>query len=153
MQRRSWMAALTLAAMAGALTGPSIGAEGPTPIKQKVAINLRLSGLRYPGEVAVKPGGPGCRFKPFTQAIKNNNLTPLDPFEVEVFSADRDFSVVITLREPGQPDKTIRRIFRVDAPSAGQPAVKPFECLLTANSLSQPATVAEKPAGETSTKK
>lgn len=152
MQRRSWMAALTLATLAGAFTGPSTGAEEPTSVKQTVAMKLYLSGLKYPGEIVIKPGSPGSRFKPFTQAIKNNDRTDIKPFEVEVFSADRDCAFLITLKEPGQPDKTFRRHVRIVPPGAAKSSGQEFVCSLSASSFGQAATIAEKTADETKTK-
>lgn len=153
MQRRSWMAALTLAALAGAFIGPASRAEEPTPIKQTVAMSLDLSGLKYPGEVVIKPGSPGCRFKPITQAITKNNTTELKPFEVEVFSADRDCAFLITLKEPGQPDKTYRRHVRIVPPTPGKVVAQRFDCSLSATSFGQATKVAEQPAAEAKTKK
>ena len=166
MQRRSWMAALTLAALVGAPAGADATARAkpgdeiaatrqadePASIKRKVALNLKFSGLLYPGEVVIKPANAGCRFQPITRPVRRNDLVPIEPIEVETFSADRTCSLVITLKEPGQPDKTMRRTFQFEAT---EPAKGPqvFECMLSAMPKTPTATVAEKTTGAARAKK
>jgi hypothetical protein len=160
MQGWSWMAALTLvASMAGALAPTSRAAE-PPPVKQKVSLNLRLDGVSAAGgEVEIKPGHAGCRFdtlkiqtKTYPRKSSDGTLL-LDPIEVETVSADRDCSFTITLKEPGQPDKIVRRTIRIVPPVEGKPA-KPQEMTfyLSSNSLkpavdktAQPKQTATKP--------
>ncbi|WP_435019304.1 hypothetical protein TA3x_001223 [Tundrisphaera sp. TA3] len=166
MQRRSWMAALTLAALAGIPAGADETAQAktgiepasarpahePGSIKRKVSLNLRFSGLLYPGEVVIKPGNAGCRFQPITLPVRVNGPVPMDPIEIETFSADRTCSLVITLKEPRQPDKTMRRTFQFEAT---EPAKGPqvFECMLSAMPKTPAATVAERTTGATRPKK
>ena len=162
MQRRSWMAALTLVALAGAV---ALGGDepastkadaGPASVKRTVALTIRFSGLRARGKVEVKPANAGCRFKPVVQPVDQNVPIQLKPIDVEVFSADRDCSLVITLKEPGQPDKVVRRHFRVEPEVAGADGkVKPqvFDCFLSAVPTKDVAAIAAKPAGEPKIKK
>ena len=150
MQGRSWMAALTLvAALVGASAPPTRAGE-PTAIKQKVKLFLRLDGLSAEGgEVEIKPGHAGCRFQTITFQTKNHPRTiddkiDLDPIEVETLSADRDCSFAITLKEAGQPDKTVRRNIRIVPTPAGKSAnPQALTCFISSNSLSTP--VASKP--------
>ena len=99
MQGRSWMAALALAAASAAFFGTASLAGQPTPIKQTVKLSLHLEGIaREDGEVVIKPGHPGCRFKEIAfrlsdQPLDGFGMINLAPFEVETISADRDCCV------------------------------------------------------------
>ena len=139
MQGRSWMAALTLvAASVGALALSTARAGDPTPIKQKVKLFLRLDGIvaEEGAELIIKPGHPGCRFKPITRQVKKGifKVEDIPPIDVECFSADRDCSFAITLKEPGQAEKTVRRNIQIvpaDEPQA-------LTCYVSSKSLSAP---------------
>ncbi len=152
MQGRSWMAALTLvAASAGALAPISSARAGdPTPIKQKVKLTLRLDGIVADKgvELVIKPGHPGCRFKPITRLIKGDGtIADIPPIEVETFSADRDCSFAITLKEPGQPEKTVRRNIQIVSEAESQS----LTCYVSSRSLSAAPVVGK--ADETTRKK
>lgn len=138
MQGRSWMAVLALAAASAVHQGPASLAGPPTPIKRTVNLSLRLDGIaRGGGEVVVKPGHPGCKFKPITEPLKENGSAKLVlPIEVETVSADQDCSFAITLKEPGQPDKTVRRNLRIVPTPEGKPASpQSLTCFVTSNSM------------------
>ena len=158
MQGWSWMAALTLvAAMAGALAPPTRAAE-PPPVKQKVNVSLRLDGLSSQGgEIEIKPGHAGCKFETIKFETKSHPKSidgkiHLDPIEVETISADRDCSFAITLKEPGQPDKLVRRNLRIIPTPEGKPAkAQELTCYISSNSLNPP--VASKPADDSKRKK
>lgn len=144
MQGRSWMAALTLAATA-ATFGPAGLAGQPTPIKQTVKLSLRVDGIaRDDGEVVIKPGHPGCRFKEFSFRINDHprdmyGMFNFAPIEVETISADRDCSFAITLKEPGKPDQTVRRNLRIIPNVEGRPAVpQPLRCYVSSNPQPNP---------------
>ena len=90
--------------------------------------------------MVIKPGHPGCRFKPITRQIKGDcQIVDIPPIEVETFSADRDCSFAITLKEPGQPEKTVRRNLQI------VPAAEPqaLTCYVSSKSLSAPVAKAE----------
>jgi hypothetical protein len=158
MQGWSWMAALTLAAsMSGALA-PSTWAAEPPPVKQKVSLSLRLDGLSSEGgEIEIKPGHAGCKFETIKFQTKSHPRVIdgkifLDPIEVETVSADRECSFAIILREPGQPDKVVRRTLRLVPPPSGKTAsAQTLTCYISSNSLNPP--VATKPADEAKRKK
>ena len=162
MQGWSWMAALTLVASAtGAFAPPSCAAE-PPPVKQKVSLSLRLDGLSAAGgDIEIKPGHAGCRFETIKFQTKSHpkmyeGKIVLDPFEVETLSADRDCSFAITLKEAGQPDKTVRRTLRLVPPVEGKPAkTQELICYISSNSLKPraKAVVVEKPADDAKRKK
>jgi hypothetical protein len=151
MQGWSWMAALTLVALAAGPFAPTGQAGEPPPVKQKVSLSLRLDGLSAAGgEIEIKPAHAGCRFETIKFQTKGHpklieGKIVLDPIEVESVSADRDCSFVITLKEPGQADKTVRRTLRLIPPVEGKPA-KPQEliCYISSNSLKPKAVVVEK---------
>jgi hypothetical protein len=138
MQGRSWMAALTLTA--NALLGLilSLGlpvasrAEDPkatpTPAPQatetapaKVVLDVQIAGLGSSGcDVEVTPGSSDCHFRPVRLHIApqdhSSGKIPLD--DVRTTGADRSCMFTITIREPGQPVKTIRRSLRLVAKSS-----------------------------------
>ena len=123
------------------------------PSKQKVSLRLlRLDGLSAAGgEIEIKPAHAGCKFETIKFQTKGHPKLieeqdrALDPIEVESVSADRDCSFVITLKEKGQADKTVRRTLRLVPPVEGKP-VKPQEliCYISSNSLKPKAVIAEK---------
>ena len=158
MQGWSWMAALTLVASIAGASAPSTRASEPTPVKQKVSLSLRLDGLSSQGgEVEIKPGHAGCKFetikfqtKAHPKAIDGKIF--LDPIEVETVSADRECSFAITLREPGQADKVVRRTLRLTPAAPGKAATpQVLTCFISSNSLNPP--VVAKPSDETKRKK
>lgn len=150
MQGRSWMAALTLVASLAGPWAPATRAAEPTPIKQQVKLSLRLDLVSIEGgEVVIKPGHPGCRFETIAFKTKNHpraidGLIYLDPIAVETVSPDRDCSFAITVKEPGHPDKTVRRNLRIVPTPEGR-AARPqvLKCYISSNALS-PSPVAEK---------
>lgn len=161
MQRRSWMAALTSVALAWSPSraedpAPAPRADksapanqAPASIRRTVALNLNLTGLNYESTVTIKPGNPACRFEPVTIPVKyRNRPIQVKPIEVEVFSADRDCSMVITLNEGGQPPKTMRRTFRVEPADPAKPGPQVYDCYLTGLTTKAPAAVAAKDAGK-----
>ena len=140
MQGRSWMAAWTLAA-ATALAfqgGTGIARGDDNAVVNKITFTLKITGLGRDGcEVEIKPGHPGCEFKPITQKLDRNGQIDLKPFEVKSTSADHDCLFAITVKEPGRAPKTIKRgLVLVTAP-AGTKAVpaQNFSCLLRSPSL------------------
>ena len=168
MQRRSWMAALTTVALVGSATwaegqAPTQAAEvapaAPTPrsgdklpsVKRKVALNLHLAGLKYQSVVTVKPGNAACRFAPITVPIRNiERPTATDPIEVEVLTADRNCSLVITIAEGGQPPHTIRRNFQIEPADPAKPTPQVFDCYLS-GVAKNPTAIARKPTESTAT--
>ena len=156
MQGRSWMAALTMgSALAASLAPTPSRAADPAPIKQKVTLNLWLTGLAgQKAEVVVKPGHPACRFKPITRAIDPNVAVAFGPIDVETYSADGNCSFAITIKEPGHPDKTVRRNLQLTPSPPPAPGAKPeppltLTCYVSSRSVgvksaSPAAMVAEK---------
>ncbi len=150
MQGWSWMAALTLAAaLVGVDTSNSLAGE-PAAIKQKVKLSLRFDGLSAEGgEIEIRPGHAACRFQTIKFQTKDHPRSvdgkiSLDPIEVETLSAGRDCSFAITLREPGQPDKTVRRNIRiVPTPEGKTAAPQSLTCFISSHSLNPVASKAD----------
>ena len=158
MQGRSWMAALTLAAG----LSPAIARAGDSPATNSAAaaeaigettaspslvkLKLRIAGLGSSGcEVEIKPGHPGCKFQTLTERVKSDGALDVDLKDVRTLNADRDCTFAITIREPGQPVRTVRRGLRVSS-STEKGQLSSLTCY-----LSSPSRVAK--AGETSTSK
>ena len=157
MQGRSWTAALTLGlAMLGAFASQTL-ADEPISAKRKVALSLKFDGLSpQGGEVEIKPGNAGCKFETIKFQTKghprasSDGRINLDPIEVQIFSADRDCSFAITLKEPGLPDKTVRRVLTIiPATDAKQPTPQTMTCFISSTSLDPQIGK----AGESKTKK
>ena len=144
MQGRSWMAALALA------TGVAFLAARPAPTRagddaavvNKVTLYLRITGLGPDGcEVEIKPGHPLCDFPAVTKKIKyggqaQGELT-LDGINVKSSSPDHDCQFAITVKEPGQPPRAVRRGIRLvtpTTPSAATPE-QTFKVYLRSPSL------------------
>jgi hypothetical protein len=135
---------------------PQAIADEPAPIKKKVQLTLKFDGLsaKEGGEAEIKPSHAGCKFETIKFKTKGHPRTgaggeiSLDPIEVETKTADGNCSFTITLKEAGQPDKTVRRNLRLTPLVEGQ-AAKPqaMMCYISSNSL------AEKPVDDTKRKK
>ena len=152
MQSWSWTAALTLGLALVGAHSPEAVADEPAPAKQKVALSLKFDGLSAQGgEIEIKPGNAGCKFETMKFQTKGHPRTDssgrinLDPFEIETQSADRNCSFSITLKEPGQPDKTVRRTLRITpSPEGKSPVPQSLTCFISSNSLS-PVVTTSKP--------
>lgn len=86
-----------------------------------VELTLMIAGLGRNGcEVEVKPGSRACRFKPQSVHVSTQGKASFSFRDVEVRGADRNCTFSITLREQGQPPKTVYRGFRIPArPDSG----------------------------------
>ena len=140
MQGRSWMAALTLTvATAFAFIGGNGDARADdTAVVNKITLTLNIMGLSSDGcEVEIKPGHPGCEFKPISQKLDRNGRIDFKPFEVKSTSADHDCLFAITVKEPGQPVKTMKRGLVLKNPEPGSRTMpsQNFSCLLRSPSL------------------
>ena len=122
MQGRSWMAVGLLTAVTLGTWASVAPAGQPAPVKQKVQLSIHIAGTTANSgvEVLIKPAHPACKFKPITCPVKKDGMLPeIPPIDVETLSADRDCTFAIVLKEPGQPEKTFRRSFQLNAPTAG----------------------------------
>jgi hypothetical protein len=156
MASRSWMAAWFLAASLLAATRvdaddrapatappapatkPAAKADAPATGSNAVTIDLRIAGLTARGcEVEVKPAYPGCAFTPQTKAIDKTGLALVNLVDVRSVSADRDCTVAVTIREPGQAVRTVYRGLRL-SPAGPNAKAQMLPCFL--NSPSKVAT-------------
>jgi len=112
-----------------------------------VQLNLVIAGLSREGcDIEVKPGNASCKFNALNergaagrQHVSSEGRAKLQLRDVELRSADRTCTVAITVREPGQPVKTIYRGFRLAARpdaagSSTTTAVPIFTCYLSSPS-------------------
>ncbi len=112
-----------------------------------VRLKLVIAGLTTQGcDVAIKPGNPSCKFKVSDEKGKAETFhvppqgnVSLELRDVELRGADRVCTVAVTVRETGQPPKTIYRGFRLPArpqsTTSKTPASTPeFYCFLSSPS-------------------
>ena len=119
MQGRSWMAALALAASILLAPGTAARAEDKPPVT-KVKLEIRIAGLSQDGcDIEIKPAHAGCQFKTATGHITQQGRASVLLEDVQTSSADRDCALAITLKESGQPARTIRRGLRLVASATG----------------------------------
>jgi hypothetical protein len=145
MQGRSWMAALaltagvTLAAYAG---DPQAPAQDESVVVNEVTLVIRVNGLEQEGcEVEVKPGHPGCDFKPFKKKVDSpGGVGQFEVAKLQVKSTrkDRDCLFAITITQPGQLPKTSYRSIQVLKPTA----IAPIPTLSKTLLLQSPALAA-----------
>ena len=164
MQGRSWMAALTLTtnALLGLILGlglpvasraddpkttptPAPAATATETAPSKVVLDVRIAGLGPGGcDVEVAPGSSDCQFRPVSLHIAPQDYSfgkkiPLN--DVRTTGADRYCIFSITIREPGQPVKTVRRGLRLVAMSSDrQDTAQLLNCF-----LSSPSKLAKTP--------
>ncbi len=81
----------------------------------RVQLNLVVAGLGNDGcDVEVKPANPGCKFRVLSpQHIAQSGQAKMELTDVEIRGADHTCTVAITIRESGQPAKTVYRGYRL----------------------------------------
>jgi hypothetical protein len=103
----------------------------------RVQLNLVIQGLGAKGgDVEVKPANAGCKFRvPAPQHVPAEGQAKVELKDVEIRGADHTCTVAITVREPGQPPKTVYRGFRMTNPRTPSPStassVPSFTCYLS----------------------
>ena len=142
MQGRSWMAALTLAAglvpawlPAQTSTQKPVASVNPEEETARtvhvVKLELAIAGLSAKGcDVEIKPGHAACKFEKKTQHVTSMGRIVVMK-DVETQSADRDCTFAITIRELGQPERTVRRGLRLNAVRGAEQSL---ECFLNSPS-------------------
>ena len=137
--------------------GPQTSETKPTAETIKtILLNLEIAGLGREGcDVEVTPGNPSCRFrtvnmtrdggklvraKDGVQHVSSIGHAVLELQDVELRGADRTCMVKITVRESGQPSKTVYRGFRLpvrgeaEATVAAASQAPTFTCYLSSQS-------------------
>ncbi|WP_422926833.1 hypothetical protein [Singulisphaera sp. PoT] len=97
------------------LPGRTRAADNPAP--QEVRLDLRIAGLTSSGaEIEVKPAHAGCRFTPVVDRVTSKGEKLIKLADVRTNSADRECAFSITIREPGQATRTVKRGLRLANP-------------------------------------
>jgi hypothetical protein len=156
MQGRSWMATSPILAsliLIVGFTGRTLPAQAQTQVDDPkprakaeskpgerttttptyvVEVDLKIAGLGRKGcDVEIKPGNSGCKFKAVTQHIEADGKATIKFKDIETQSADRDCTFAITVHEPGQAEKTVKRGLRLKSP--GNPG-QSLNCFLSSPS-------------------
>ena len=103
----------------------------------RVHLNLVIAGLGLEGcDVEVKPANAGCRFRvPSPHHVSSGGQARIELKDVEIRGADHTCTIAVTIREPGQPPKTVYRGFRLTNPRTSSPAtssaIPSFTCYLS----------------------
>ncbi len=109
----------------------SNGTDGKKPAGSSspiIELQLAIAGLGARGcDVEVKPANAGCRFRPLpaTHVPPAGQIT-VNLRDVELRGADKMCTVAITVREPGQPARTIYRGYRLSSIKPG--SVHRYQC-------------------------
>jgi hypothetical protein len=101
-------------------------------------VEVRVSGLGPNGcDVEVAPGSPDCQFRPVIDHVAPHDYSQGRKIvlnDVRAISADRYCIFAITIREPGQPVKTVRRGLKLVGTSGTQEIAQVLPCYLTSQS-------------------
>jgi hypothetical protein len=101
--------------------------------RNKVQLMLSIAGLGPRGcDVEIKPAYPGCTFQTVARHVRSDGKLTLEVDDVRTESPDRDCTFSITLREPGQPERTVHRGLRLKPP--GSAGAQFLECFLSSPS-------------------
>jgi hypothetical protein len=101
----------------------TVWAEDVTDV-HKVKLELRIAGVGRNGcDIEIKPGHAGCKFQVIRHHLAGDRgwgQLQLVLDDVQTRSPDRDCAFAITIREPGQADRTVHRGLRLTPPKLGQ---------------------------------
>jgi hypothetical protein len=124
------------ASASGAAEGGAVEKTKANPNAHKVKLELRIAGLGPQGcDVEIKPGHPGCKFQTKTRHVDARGWATLLFNDVQLLNADRDCTFAITIREPGQAERTVRRGLRLAAvPGNGSGPGELLTCYLSSPS-------------------
>jgi hypothetical protein len=103
----------------------------------RVKLDLAIVGLGPKGcDVEITPGHGGCRFRTETRHIgpEDAGKKSIVLENVQIVSPDRYCMFAITIREPGQPVKTVRRGLRLMAQPPGRNTPQVLNCYLSSPS-------------------
>lgn len=134
MQGRSWMAALTVAVgTVLPLAQPASAGDKSATRNSKVVVSLIIAGLERGGcDVEIKPGHSGCQFRPVRKHVDSDGKQQVLLEDVSTTSADRECALAITIREPGQANRTVQRGLRLAAPNTAD--YSRIQCFITSPS-------------------
>jgi hypothetical protein len=103
----------------------------------RVKLDLKIAGLGPAGcDVEIAPGSPDCLFRPVARHVSQQDARglPIMFDDVRTTGADRCCIFAVTIREPGQPVKTVRRTLRLVAAAERQESAQLLNCFLTSPS-------------------
>jgi hypothetical protein len=106
-------------------------------VVNKVTLSLLVSGLSQDGcEIEIKPGHAACDFKPIVKKLPRHGREEIRDIVVKSSSADHDCLFAITVKEQGQPPRTIRRglVLQPQTDKSKTPS-QTLTCLLRSPSL------------------
>ena len=140
------MAALTLSAGLVARGFTAAAADDPkpsppaappaaaaTPAGVTVKLELFIAGLGTNGcDVEIKPAHAACSFARINHHVPRDGKATITVNQVRTESADRDCSFAITIRETGQPPRTLYRGLRLKANASNAPQL--LSCYLSSPS-------------------
>ncbi len=116
MRNRSRMAAGSFVACVLAFAALSARAADNVP-PQVVKLDLHIAGLGPDGcDIEIKPAYAGSRFTPVREHVRSDGNKLIKLEDVHTQSADRECAFAITIREPGQAARTIKRGVRLVTP-------------------------------------
>jgi hypothetical protein len=120
---------------------PATAAPAPAPedtsAASKVMLILDVAGLGPKGcDIEIAPGHMGCQFRPVSFHVSRHDANRMRiAFEdVQTTGVDRYCLFAITIREPGQPVKTVRRGLRLVASPSEPTASQVLYCYLSSPS-------------------
>ena len=119
-------------------TPPATHEPGPATTPAKVVIEVRISGLGPGGcDVEVAPGSTDCQFRAVSQHVTSADYSfgkRILLEDVRATGTDRYCIFAITIREPGQPVKTVRRGLRLVGTSGRPETAQVLNCYLSSAS-------------------
>lgn len=125
-------------AAAGKAAARPAGPKAPESAKagdgRQVKLEVLVAGLGAQGcDVEVKPAHPACTFRPAPpmHMDRSGQILPIVLEDVETRSADRDCTFAITLKTPGQADRTFHRGVRLETAPRG---VQSLRCYFSSTS-------------------
>jgi hypothetical protein len=119
-------------------------APASAPAPARVVVEFRISGLGPGGcDVEIAPGSSECQFRTMTQHITPQDVAygkkvTLD--DVRTSGLDRYCIFAITIREPGQPAKIVRRGLRLVGTTGRQETAQVLPCYVSSPSRLAKAT-------------
>jgi hypothetical protein len=105
--------------------------------RASVLLDLNIAGLSPKGcDIEIAPGHMGCKFRPVSQHLgrEDGGKAKIRFDDVQTTVADRYCIFAITIREPGQPVKTVHRGLRLVASSSDRNSPQLLTCYLSSPS-------------------
>ncbi|MDG3006887.1 hypothetical protein [Paludisphaera mucosa] len=113
---------------------PTVEAPRAKVKSRSIELKVAISDLGAKGcELEIKPANASCVFKPQVLRVEPGGTVDASLKDVEIRGADRNCALALTIREEGQPAKTVYRGYRVAAdPRPG--STEKFVCYMSSPS-------------------